>query len=456
MLPISDYITPIQARNFAALRGRDTTETYRKLKYSLIALSVLFVIVLFLPWTQSVSAKGKVTTLSAASRPQSIHSVLGGSIEKWYVREGDLVKKGDTIAFLSEIKTDYFDPNIAERGNMQLKAKEASAKAYEEKASALNRQIKILDNILTLKLAQTQNKYKQILLKTTADSIDLQNAIANYTVAQQQYTRQAELYKQGLKSLVELEQRELKVQETLAKKIAQENKLLVTRNEGINIKIDLDGLRNENIEKVAKSQSDRFSALSSLYDAQSSISKLQTQATNYAIRAGMYYILAPQDGYITKLYKTGVREIVKEGDEVLIFTPHATDLAIDMYVSPIDAPLIQKGQTVRFVFDGYPAFVVSGWQAANTGTFGGKVLAIDKQLSENGKFRVLVVPDTTDRKWPENLRIGGGAQALALLNNVPIWYEFWRQFNGFPPNFYEEEEQSEVKVKVKTPIKRIK
>jgi membrane fusion protein, adhesin transport system len=456
MLPISDYITPIQARNFAALRGRDATETYKKLTYSLIVISVLFVIVLFLPWTQSVSAKGKVTTLSAASRPQSIHSVLGGSIEKWYVREGDLVKKGDTIAFLSEIKTDYFDPNIAERGNMQLKSKEASANAYEQKADALNRQIKILDNILTLKLAQTQNKYKQVLLKTTADSIDLQNAVANYTVAQQQYTRQAELYKQGLKSLVELEQRELKVQETLAKKIAQENKLLVTRNEGINIKIDLDGLRNENIEKVAKSQSDRFSALSGLYDAQSSISKLQTQATNYAIRAGMYYILAPQDGYITKLYKTGVREIVKEGDEVLIFTPHATDLAIDMYVSPIDAPLIQKGQIVRFVFDGYPAFVVSGWQAANTGTFGGKVLAIDKQLSENGKFRVLVVPDTTDRPWPPSLRIGGGAQSLALLNNVPIWYEFWRQFNGFPPNFYEEEEQSAEKVKVKTPIKRIK
>jgi membrane fusion protein, adhesin transport system len=456
MLPISDYITPIQARNFAALRGRDTTETYRKLKYSLIALSILFVIILFLPWTQSVSAKGKVTTLSAASRPQSIHSVLGGSIEKWYVREGDLVKKGDTIAFLSEIKTDYFDPNIAERGNMQLKAKEASAKAYEEKAGALNRQIKILDNILTLKLAQTQNKYKQVLLKTTADSIDLQNANVNYTVAQQQYTRQAELYKQGLKSLVELEQRELKVQETLAKKIAQENKLLVTRNEGINIKIDLDGLRNENIEKVAKSQSDRFSALSSLYDAQSSISKLQTQATNYAIRAGMYYILAPQDGYITKLYKTGVREIVKEGDEVLIFTPHASDLAIDMYVSPIDAPLIQKGQTVRFVFDGYPAFVVSGWQAINTGTFSGEVLAIDKQLSENGKFRVLVVPDIADRPWPPSLRIGGGAQSLALLNNVPIWYEFWRQFNGFPPDFYEGEEQPAEKVKVKTPIKRIK
>jgi membrane fusion protein, adhesin transport system len=160
MLPISDYITPIQAKDFAALRGRDTTETYRKLKYSLIALSVLFVIILFLPWTQSVSAKGKVTTLSAASRPQSIHSVLGGSIEKWYVREGDLVKKGDTVAFLSEVKTDYFDPNIAERGNMQLKSKEASAKAYEQKADALNRQIKILDNILILKLAQTQNKYK--------------------------------------------------------------------------------------------------------------------------------------------------------------------------------------------------------------------------------------------------------------------------------------------------------
>jgi membrane fusion protein, adhesin transport system len=26
---------------------------------------------------------------------------------------------------------------------------------------------------------------------------------------------------------------------------------------------------------------------------------------------------------------------------------------------------------------------------------------------------------------------------LALLDNVPIWFELWRKLNGFPPNYYQ-------------------
>jgi DMSO/TMAO reductase YedYZ heme-binding membrane subunit len=28
------------------------------------------------------------------------------------------------------------------------------------------------------------------------------------------------------------------------------------------------------------------------------------------------------------------------------------------------------------------------------------------------------------------------AQTIALLNNVPVWFELWRTLNGFPPNYY--------------------
>ncbi|MEZ4980233.1 MAG: biotin/lipoyl-binding protein [Saprospiraceae bacterium] len=48
-------------------------------------------------------------------RPQTIHSTIAGRIEKWYVQEGQLIKKGDTIVHLSEIKTEYFDPMLVER-----------------------------------------------------------------------------------------------------------------------------------------------------------------------------------------------------------------------------------------------------------------------------------------------------------------------------------------------------
>ena len=32
--------------------------------------------------------------------------------------------------------------------------------------------------------------------------------------------------------------------------------------------------------------------------------------------------------------------------------------------------------------------------------------------------------------------MGSGAQGIALLKDVPIWYELWRNINGFPPDYY--------------------
>jgi hypothetical protein len=32
--------------------------------------------------------------------------------------------------------------------------------------------------------------------------------------------------------------------------------------------------------------------------------------------------------------------------------------------------------------------------------------------------------------------VGGGAVGFALMSDVPIWYELWRQVNGFPPDLY--------------------
>ena len=36
----------------------------------------------------------------------------------------------------------------------------------------------------------------------------------------------------------------------------------------------------------------------------------------------------------------------------------------------------------------------------------------------------------------KELSIGAGTQTIALLENVPIWFEIWRTLNGFPPNYY--------------------
>ncbi len=422
----------------------------------LLAMFAIFLAILFSPWTQTIQAKGKLTTISAAARPQSIHSVIGGRIEKWYIREGQEVRKGDTIAFISETKSDYFDPQLVDRTRSQVKAKEATARSYQEKVMALDGQLDALLEMLRLKMEQTQNKVEQGKLKVKADSIDLKAAVTNYQIAKLQLDREQEMYKKGIKSLTNLEAKEQKTQETQSKQISQESKLLVSRNELSNALIELNSVEQDYRDKLAKAKSDRFSALSNVYDAEGSISKLQNQYTNYLLRTNLYYIIAPQDCYISKLYKTGIGEIVKEGDEIVEVTPSGTDLAVDMYIEPSDLPLIQAGQQVRFMFDGWPAIVLSGWQNLNFGTFNGKVIGIDQRISDNGKFRVLVAPDVNKVAWPTALRIGGGAQCIALLNDVPVWYELWRKLNSFPPDFYEDAPKKEEKVKLKAPIKRVK
>ena len=105
----------------------------------------------------------------------------------------------------------------------------------------------------------------------------------------------------------------------------------------------------------------------------------------------------------------------------------------------MDLQLLNLGQDVRLNFDGFPAIVFSGWHSQSYGTFSGIVYAIESNVSNNGKFRVMVIENPKLKKWPETLKLGCGVKSFTLLNDVPIWYELWRQVNGFPPDFYTKE-----------------
>ena len=205
----------------------------------------------------------------------------------------------------------------------------------------------------------------------------------------------------------------------------------------INAKVEINRISAEYAEKSSKAQSDQFTALSSQYDTEAQVNKLENQVVNYQIRNGMYYIKAPQDGYVNRAIQSGIGETIKEGTQIVSIMPAKYDIAVETYVSPTDLPLIHKGEKVRIWFDGWPTIVFSGWPNMSYGTFGGKIVAIENFISPNGKFRVLIAPDEKEEAWPKQVSIGSGAQTLALLDNVPIWFELWRTLNGFPPNYYQ-------------------
>lgn len=399
-------------------------------------IGAVVLIGLFLPWTQNIRARGTVTSLSPDQRPQTIHAIIPGRLEEWFVREGDLVQKGDTILRLSEVKPEYFDPRLLDRTQEQINAKELTGKSYEEKVHALDAQIDALNAGLRIKLEQAQNKILQARYRVQSDSIRVVAAETEIKVAADQLERGQQQFQEGLVSKVELERRQVAQQRANATLIDARNKLLDARNELLNAQLEVNGVRNDYRDKLSKAESEKFASMSQMYTTEAEVSKMQVDLANYTVRAGNYYVTAPQPGFITKAVVTGVGETVKEGDPLVSVMPAGSDLAVELYVRPMDMPLITKGQKVRFMFDGWPSVVFSGWPNSSYGTFGGEVVAIDNFISSNGKYRILVGPDKADDAWPKALRVGGGAVGFALMSDVPIWYELWRQVNGFPPDLY--------------------
>ncbi|UOQ76821.1 HlyD family secretion protein [Hymenobacter sp. 5516J-16] len=424
---------PLTAR-FHSFGRVQTPGTGRTVARWLGGLGLIVLLAGFLPWTQNIRSYGQLTTLRPQDRPQTVPSTIAGRIERWRVREGQRVKKGDTLVDIAEIKDKYFDPELIQRTREQLEAKISALEENRGKTAALGSQQDALRSGLSVSLDKARNKVTQTRLKVNSDEAELRAANNDFDIARQQLQRQEELYKQGLKSLTELEQRRLKFQESTAKRQAVENKLGASRQELINAQLELSSLQAEYQDKLAKSESDRRSAVAYQFDSEGQIAKMRNELANLSIRSGFYRITAPQDGYVVRALKTGLGDIVKEGEPIVSVMPDAPALAAELYVKPMDIPLLRVGRKVRLQFDGWPALVFSGWPGTSFGTFGGRVAVIDN-IDSQGQYRILVTPDPELEAWPKPLRVGSGVYGWALLDDVPIWYELWRQLNGFPPNF---------------------
>lgn len=144
-------------------------------------------------------------------------------------------------------------------------------------------------------------------------------------------------------------------------------------------------------------------------------------------------VTAPSDGVILRRFAGHDSVQVKTGDIIAELVPDTSSRAVELWIPGNDVPLVRLGDTARIQFEGWPAIQFSGWPSVAVGTFGGKVVNIDAADNGRGEFRLLIIP-TVSEPWPAPayLRQGVKVQAWVLLRRVPLWYELWRQFNGFP------------------------
>jgi multidrug resistance efflux pump len=393
-----------------SLRSLNTPMAGKILARWLMGIGVIFFIVLFLPWQQNIRGNGKVTALNPANRPQTIETVIAGRIQVWKVNEGQLVNKGDTIAVVSEVKEKYFDPKLLQRLREVITSKESSLSSKDDKAKALQKQIGALRDGMRTKVEQSKAKLE-------AERVKFANA-------KNQFERNKKLFEAGNIPLTKYQDMEYKYQGAEA--------------DLTNARIEIERVQAEYLDKINKADSDLSNTLAEQFDTQAELAKLRNELANMEIRSQQYHILAPQAGYVIKAARAGIGETIAEGEPVCTIMPQSNDVAVEMYVKAMDVPLISKGRHVRIEFDGFPALQFSGWPSVSVGSFGGTVEVIDYVNSKPGEFRILVIPDKKDDAWPKQIRNGSGTQGWVMLDDVPVWYEIWRQLNGFPPSLYEE------------------
>ena len=203
-----------------------------------------------------------------------------------------------------------------------------------------------------------------------------------------------------------------------------QNKLAAAEQEATNARLELTSLGAEYADKLAKSESDRRSATGYQFDTEAQIAKMRNELANLSIRAGYYFITAPQTGFVVRALKEGEGEIVKEGEDLVTLMPANPELAAELYVQPMDIPLLRVGRKCGCNSTAGRPLVFSGWPGTSFGTFGGVVRVIDN-IDSQGKYRILVTHDPGTEQWPpapargyRRLRLGTARRRAHLVRAV--------------------------------------
>lgn len=361
----------------------------------LVLVSISFLVLV--PWQQTVNGTGTVTSFAPEARPQTVESRINGRIVRWFVREGARVRKGDTIALLADININYLDTNLLVR----MQSLRDNVQGAQDRS-----------------IAVASERRKQALQRYDASRARLENARIECATSRIRYTRADTLFRQDVIARRDFETAVLNLQKAVA--------------DSVNAVASVNVAQQDVIAAVAEEERVTNQAMVNLQEA-------DVRLSNTENRLDFGVVLAPLDGTVVRIAKAGAGQTVKEGDELALIVPTTTDQAVEIYVSSMDAALIEPGRTVSLHFSGFPAFQFSGWRDINVGIFHGTVKVVDAVDEGTGRFRVLVVPaeERGFTQWPDEryLRQGTDASAWVLLDEVSIGYELWRQLMGFPPQF---------------------
>lgn len=424
-------------QDYQSIHFVKSKNSLRMFAYVLIALFILLIILLLaVPWVQTVTGKGKVTALVPGQRPQTINSQITGRLVSWLVVEGQHVEAGDTIAILADIDSKFLDTALIQNQQKQLDAIDQRRGSIISQISALRGQIEAETDARSSGVNASKEKVEQAKQRRIALEERLKQVILDLNVAKQRYQDRKSLFEQGLFSQRQFENAQVEQQKADVALTTLQADIEAARRQELETLENVKNKESEGTSKILKAVADESKALESVASIDNSIFKGRSDLNAFYQRKEASIVRAPIKGKIVRLFALGMGETVKQGDKLAVLVPEAQSLAVEIRISGNDAPLLNIGKNVRLQFDGFPAFQIKGWPSASAGTFGGVISVIDAVDDEqySGSFRIVVKPDPQDVPWPNStyLRPGTKVAGWMQLNTVSLGYELWRQLNGFP------------------------
>ncbi|MGH7205239.1 MAG: HlyD family secretion protein [Nitrospiraceae bacterium] len=436
----------IQVDNLATsaeLQSWEAVQIPERLRFSArlaIKLVLLFTLVIaFVPWTQTITATGQLSAYTPYERPQDIEAQITGRINKWHVFEGVRVKQGDLILELNDIDPLFMAPDLLPLLEQRRVALEQNRKAAFERADQLEKRIKEMQNLVKAavpsaeaRVVEAENKVREAEQNVAAAKIAVDTAELNVV-------RHQQLAEQGLVSQRELE---LTIQAAIASKAELQGAQAALRaaKQGMRaLSFGRDQISADVLQRLLDAEAARAGAFADAARATDQLADVSLRLSNLTQRRIASRILAPADGTVVRMAEVGPGETVRPGDKLIRISPLSADKAAELWADGIDSPLLNVGRKVRLLFYGIPAIPLPAWPELMAGTYGGVIKVVDQVDDGKGNFRFWVVPDPQDRPWPEQSHVRQGTKVMGwvILNRVPLWYEMWRRFNLFPPDYQE-------------------
>ena len=335
----------------------------------------------FLPWQQNVGGVGKVIAYDPLDRRLNVESQVSGTVKAMHVVEGQTVKEGEVICEIQDNNPDLL-ANLA----LQRRAVEARLAAAKGRIEDL----------------ETQGASQQLAMQQALD------AARRGVISSRQF---------------ELDRRDHEA---------------AVANVG-NAEATLGRTEADFQAVIAGIRAQRGSA-----DAEAAAAERELTAMDNQIAQNERQVVTAARGGVVLSVGATAGTYLRPGSSVCVIIPETDSRLAEVWLDGNDMPLVQPGRKVRLQFEGWPAIQFVGWPSVAVGTFGGRVMWVDPNVSDSGKVRIVVEPDpdvierdgvAVTETWPANrwLRQGVRVNGWVLLEQVPLWKEAWRRINGFPP-----------------------